>query len=434
MRAFLTLAALLVSLLFVPDWASAAAPRVLAVEFENDINPVTQDYVIGAIERAQEERYGAVVILLDTPGGLESAMRAIVKAELAARVPVIVYVYPQGARAASAGAFLAMGADVAAMAPGTNIGSATPIALGGERMSRDQRNKVVNDAAAYIRGLAREHGRNASWAERFVRRGSNLEAREALAEDVVDVVAPSLPVLLERIDGRRVQPKGFVLSTGGARVEMVEMSAWKRILDALIDPNLIVLLMSLGVLGITIEIMNPGLIFPGTFGAIALILGLFGLQVLPVSWAGVALILLAAALLAAEAFVVSHGALAVAGAVSFVFGALMLFDPAGPAYQVSLEVALAVGVTLALFVGVAVAKVVAVRRTRPQTGQEELIGQVGVVRERVDPRGLVFVHGELWRAQALDGPLDVGERVRVERVGDGLVLEVRRAGERAVLA
>ena len=433
LRAFSVVAALALTGLALAGDASAERPRVLAIEFENDVNPVTQDYVTDAIERAERGRYAAAVILTDTPGGLDSAMRAIIKKEVSARVPVVLYVYPQGARAASAGAFLAMAADVAAMAPQTNIGSSTPVDLGGEDIGDDLRAKVVNDAAALIGELAEEHGRNARWAEDFVRKGSNLGARKALEENVVDVVARDLPELLDKIDGRRTKPKGLVLRTGGAAVETLEMSLWKRVLDTLIDPNLIVLLMTIGALGITIEILNPGLIFPGTIGAISLVVGLFGLQVLPISWAGVLLLLLALAFLAAEAFVTSHGALALAGAVSFVFGALMLFDPAGDAYDVSVWVALAVGATLALVVGVAVTKIVAVRRTKPQTGEEELIGGVGVVRDALDPAGLVFVHGELWRARTGGEPIDVGERVRVERVGEGLVLEVSRLGEPAAV-
>ncbi len=406
---------------------------MLAAEFENDINPVTQDYLIGAIERGEEEGYDAVVLLVDTPGGLDSSMREIIKAELAAKVPVVLYVSPPGSRAASAGVFLAMAADVAAMAPQTNIGSSTPIAVGGAEIPDDLRKKVVNDAAAYIRELAEEHGRNGDWAERAVRQASNIGAQEALDIDVVDLVAADLPTLLEEIDGMRTRPKGLLLNTAGADVDRIEMSLWKRVLDTIVDPNIIVLLMSLGVLGITVEIFNPGLIFPGTVGAISLVVGLFGLQVLPVSWAGLLLLLLAAAFFAAEAFVASHGALALAGAASFVVGALMLFDPAGPDYQVSLSVALAVGGTMALLTAVVVGKIVQARRRPAQTGQEELVGEVGIVRSALQPGGLVFVHGEIWRARSGGDPIPAGAAVRVEGIEDGLVLEVSRADEPATV-
>lgn len=435
LRGFFSIVGLLVVALALSGAAGAQedTPRVLAVEFANDINPVTKDYLVDAIEKGERENFDAVVIELDTPGGLDSSMREIIKAQLAADVPVVVYVYPPGARAASAGVFITMAADVAAMAPGTNIGSSTPIAAGGGNIPSDLKRKVVNDAAAYIRALAEEHDRNADWAEKAVRQAANLPAREALALNVVDVIAPDLPTLLNDIDGMRIEPKGLVLHTAGAEIETVRMSLWKRILDTLIDPNIIVLLMSLGVLGITIEILNPGLIFPGTVGIISLIVGLFGLQVLPVSWAGVLLLLLAAAFFAAEAFVTSHGALALAGAVSFVVGALMLFDPAGPEYQVSIWVALAVGGTLAVLTAIAVTKVVQARRAPKRTGQEELIGEIGVVRRPLQPAGLVAVHGELWQARSNDGSIATGEQVRVEAIGDDLVLVVARVEDRAAV-
>lgn len=427
LRALPLLGALIFAALATASGALASErPRVLAVEFANDVNPVTQDYLTSAIDRANDEGYDAVVILTDTPGGLDSSMRAIIKKELASRVPVILYVSPPGSRAASAGVFLAMAADVAAMAPSTNIGSSTPISTSGKDIAKDLRRKVVNDAAAFIRELAEDHGRNGDWAERAVREASNLGAERALDENVVDVLAPDLPTLLERIDGMKTKPKGIELHTAGATIDVVEMSIWKRILDTLIDPNLIVLLMSIGLLGITVEVLNPGLIFPGTIGAISLILGLYGLQVLPVSAAGVLLLILAVGFFAAEAFVTAHGALALAGAASFVFGSLLLFDPAGDAYQVSLPVALAVGGTLAVLTALAVAKVVRVSRTRARTGQEELVGEAGVVRDSLVPNGLVFVHGELWRAVTAGPPLPSGTAVVVNRIGDDLTLDVSR--------
>jgi membrane-bound serine protease (ClpP class) len=431
----LVLAAVVLAALLVPAAAvGQERPRVLAAEFENDINPVTQDYLIGAIERGEEEGYDAVVILLDTPGGLDSSMREIIEAELAAEVPVVVYVAPPGSRSASAGVFITLAADVAAMAPQTNIGSSTPIAVGGGEIPEDLRKKVVNDAAAYIREIAEEHGRNGDWAERAVRQASNIGAQEALEIGVVDVVAPDLPALLEEIDGLRTQPKGLVLETSGGQVDRIQMSLWKRILDTIVDPNIIVLLMSLGVLGITVEIFNPGLIFPGTVGAISLIVGLFGLQVLPVSWAGLLLLLLAAGFFVAEAFVTSHGALALAGAASFVVGALMLFDPAGPDYQVSLSVALAVGGAMALITLLVVVKIVQARRRPAQTGQEELVGELGIVRSALQPSGLVFVHGEIWRAHTGGDPIPAGATIRVEAIEDGLVLVVRPVDELATVS
>jgi membrane-bound serine protease (ClpP class) len=404
--------------------------RVLAVEFDNDVNPVTADFVIDGIERANDENYDAVVILLDTHGGLASSMEDIYKKELERTdVPVIVYVSPEGAKAASAGVWIGQAADILAMAPQTNIGSSTPVSVGGEDIQEDLRRKVVNDAAASLREITREHGRNDRWADRAVRRASNLGAKEALKQNVIDVVAPTLRALLDQIDGRRTVPKGLVLNTAGAQIETVEMSFWQRILDTIIDPNLILILMSVGVLGITVELFNPGLIFPGTVGAISLIVGLFGLQVLPISWAGLLLMLLAAAFFTAELFVVSHGALSLAGAASFVLGSLLLFEPAGEAYEVSIWVVLAVAATLTGLIGVAFTKALQARRAPPHTGADELPDQIGVVRQTLDPEGFVFVNGELWRARSSNGPIHAGESVRVERVDDGLVLEVCQADE-----
>jgi membrane-bound serine protease (ClpP class) len=406
--------------------AHAATPRVLAVEFDNDVNPVTADYVIDEIDRANDDKYSAVVILLDTPGGLSEAMKDIYQAELASKIPVIVYVSPEGARAASAGVWIGQAADILAMAPQTNIGSSTPISIGGEDIQEDLRRKVVNDAAASLRTLAREHGRNAKWADAAVRRASNLGAREALQMNVIDVVAPTLPALLNEIDGRKTVPKGFVLDTAGAQVTTVHMPFWQRALDLLVDPNIIALMLSIGLIGLVVELWNPGLIFPGTVGAISLIVGLFGLQVLPISVAGVLLLLLAAGFFAAELFIPSHGALTVAGGVCFFIGALMLFDPAGEGYQVSTNVALAIAGTLVALMGFVAFKIVQVRRAPVVTGDSELIGQVGIVRQPLDPVGLVFVHGELWRARTDGEPVSPGEAVRIERLDDGLTLTVAR--------
>jgi membrane-bound serine protease (ClpP class) len=409
---------------------AGAAPsgRVLVAEFENDVNPVTQDYLLDAIDQAEQDGYAALVIEMDTPGGLGSSMRAIVKGILAATVPVVVYVAPAGASADSAGAVIGMAADVLAMAPQTNIGSSTPISVGGEDISKDLRRKVVNDAAAYIGELAREHGRNVAVAREMVTKATNLGAREALRRDVVDVVATDYEDLFRQIRGDRVEPKGLVLDVGSAtEVKRIKMSVWKSILDLLIDPNIIALMLSIGLIGIVVELWNPGLIFPGTVGAISLIVGLYGLQVLPVSVAGLLLMLLAAGFFVAEAFIVSHGALTLAGAITFVIGALLLFDPAGEAYQVSLPVAVAIAGTLSVLFGIALTKAAALRRSPPEVGAHRLVGVEGQVRGD----NLVFVDGELWRARTADGePLPAGGHVRVESVEqDALQLVVAASPE-----
>src|SRR6187551_3812172 len=292
-RALGTLLAAAAAALLLALPASGAAPRVLVVEFDNDVNPVTQDYLSDEMHRAERDGFAAVVIEMDTPGGLGSSMREIVKTMLAADVPVVVYVAPPGSSADSAGAVIGMAADVLAMAPQTNIGSSTPISIGGEDISKDLRRKVVNDAAAYIGELAREHDRNVPAAESMVRQATNLGAREALRKDVADVVARDYGSLFRQIDGFEPKTKDAVIHTPpGTTIERIEMSTWKRILDLLIDPNIVALMLSIGLIGLVVELWNPGLIFPGTVGAISLIVGLYGLQVLPVSAAGLLLMLL----------------------------------------------------------------------------------------------------------------------------------------------
>jgi membrane-bound serine protease (ClpP class) len=418
-------AAAAAALLLSATAAAAGMPRVLVVEFDNDVNPVTQEYLQEEMHRAEVEDYAAVVIEMDTPGGLGSSMREIVKTMLALKVPVVVYVAPPGSSADSAGAVIGQAADVLAMAPQTNIGSSTPVSLGGEDISDDLRRKIVNDAAAYIQELALEHGRNGKAARRMVTQAANYGAREALRLDVVDVIAPSVSQLLTEIDGTKTVPKELVLDTAGASVERTEMSFWKRALDLLIDPNVIALMLSIGLIGIVVELWNPGLVFPGTVGAISLIVGLYGLQVLPVSIAGLLLLVVSAGFFVAEAFIISHGALTVAGAITFVIGALMLFDPAGETYQVSLWTAIGIAGTLALLLGVALTRVARVARRPSEVGVTQLVGGEGVVRRA----GYVFVDGELWRARSEDGsPLVPGDHVRVESVEDGLELVVIGSG------
>jgi membrane-bound serine protease (ClpP class) len=402
--------------------AAPASGRVLVAEFHSDVNPVTRDFIVGSIHRGERDGDAAVVIEMDTPGGLGSSMRSIVKAILAAKVPVIVYVSPSGSSADSAGAVIGQAADVLALAPQTNIGSSTPITTNGQDFSKDLRRKIVNDAAAYIGELAREHGRNAALAERMVRQASNYGASDALRLHVIDAVAPTLPALLRQIDGQRTKPKGLVLHTAGASIDRVGMTFFQRARNLLIDPNLIELMLSIGLIGILVELWHPGLIFPGTVGAISLVLALYGLQVLPVSVAGIALLLLSFAFFAAEPFVMSHGALAVGGGVLFVLGSLILFDPAGPLFHVSLVVVIAIAATLTVLLGFALSRVVRARRLPAGAGPRLLVGEHGEVRRD----GFVFVAGELWRGRAVDGrTLVPGTDVTVEQVEDNLELVVR---------
>ncbi len=405
--------------------ADTAKPRVLAIRFGPDleVNPVTQDYVTHQISRAAKEGYAAAVILLDTPGGLSTSMKTIYTAELNAKLPVIVYVSPDGARAASAGVWISEAADVLAMAPTTNIGSSTPIDSSGQNLGSDLRRKVINDAAASLTALAAAHHRNTTWPALAVRKASNLTAAEALRMHVVDLVAPSLPALLDKLDGYRTKDaeRPYVLHLAGAQIDHVKPGFFTRLLNALIDPNIISLLFLAGIAGLGFEIFHPGIVLPGALGAVSLLTALFGFSVLPISWSGLALILLGVALLVIDAHVVSHGALTVSGLISLAVGMLMLFHNAPAPYHTSLPLVLSFTIALGAFWAFALTKAVQVRRRPVSVGPLRVVGSEAVVRAP----GQVFVEGELWRARREDGrDLVPGEHVQVESV-DGLELTVR---------
>jgi membrane-bound serine protease (ClpP class) len=414
------LLALFLVTLAVPARA-AAAPKVLAIHFTQDVNPVTQDWLNGQLGHAQSHGYSAAVILLDTPGGLEESMRKIVQRELSLRIPVVVYVTPGGARAASAGVWISEAADVLAMTPATNIGSSTPINGNGANIGSDLRRKVVNDAAASLRGLAKQHGRNAKWADSAVRVASNLTAEEALKINVIDLISPSLPALLRTIDGRVTVPRHFTMHTAGAQIVEVRPGFLTRFLSTLIDPNIISLLFLAGLAGLGFELFHPGVVIPGAFGAICMVCALFGFSVLPLSWAGLMLVLLGAALLVVDAHVTSHGALTLSGLVAMAFGLATLFHNAPAPYHVNIAVVVTVTVLLGGFWAIAVGKSVAARRQPVVVGPQEIVGMEGIVR----PGGRVFVRGELWRASS-DSPLREGDHVAVDRIGDSLTLDVHR--------
>ena len=415
------LIALFLLALVVPATAGAARPKVLAIHFVEDVNPVTQDWLNGQLDHAQSNGYSAAVILLDTPGGLEESMRKIVQKELSLRIPVVVYVTPEGARAASAGVWISQAADVLAMAPQTNIGSSTPINGNGQNIGSDLRRKVVNDAAASLRGLARTHGRNAKWADAAVRRASNLTAGEALKLNVIDLVSPSLPALLRTIDGRVTVPRHFTMHTAGAQIDQVKPGFLTRFLSTLIDPNIVSLLFLAGLAGLGFELFHPGVVIPGAFGAICMLCALFGFSVLPLSWAGLMLVLLGAALLVIDTHVTSHGALTLSGLVAMAFGLATLFHNAPAPYHMNTAVIVTVTVLLGGFWAIAVGKSMKARRQPVTVGPEEIVGMEGVVR----PGGKVFVRGETWRAQS-DERLRAGDHVEVDAIADGLTLDVHR--------
>ena len=426
---FWALLASLAAALAVPALASAspAHPRVLAIHFELEVNPVTSSYLDHELDRAQKDGYDAAVIVIDTPGGLSESMRKIVKTEIASKIPVITYVSPSGARSASAGVWITEASDIAAMAPATNIGSSTPIDSSGQNLGSDLRRKVINDAVASLTSLMRFHGRNEAWAAEAVRKASNLDDTQAKEMNVVDVLAPTLPALLDKIDGRKTVGKNFTLHTANAQIDNVEPGFFTRLLNALIDPNIIPLLFLAGIAGIGFEIFHPGVVLPGALGAVSLLLALFGFSVLPISWAGFALLLLGVALLVIDAHVVTHGALTVAGLISLVVGSLLLFHNAPSPYNhVNVPVLTAFAIGLGLIWVFALTKAVQVRRSPVTVGPQTMVGEVGEAR-RDD---LVFVNGELWRAQtAGDEPLRPGQRVRVASIGPELTLVVEPVRE-----
>jgi membrane-bound serine protease (ClpP class) len=423
------LLAALSMMLVVPAVSSAAPAPVATIEIEGVISPVTLRLVGLAIDRAQAEKAQALIIQLDTPGGLERSMRAIVQRMMNAEVPVVVYVGPTGARAASAGVFITMAAHVAAMAPATNIGAASPVAMGGNA-DKTMMKKVENDAAAFIRTVATERGRNADWAEKAVRDAVAITERDALKLKVIDLIADSVPDLLEKIDGRMIKlPKGTVtLATKGAPVRPIEIGFRDRFLNIITDPNVAYVLMMLGMLGLFFELSNPGVILPGVIGGISLILAFFAFQSLPINYAGLLLILFGIVLLIAEIKIVSHGILAIGGIVSMSLGSLMLFDAPEVGFRVSWWViGPTVAATAGLFLFVVTAGVRALGRP-PTTGAEGLVGQTATVRERLGPEGQVMVSGEIWRAVAEGEPLEPGAQVRIIAV-DGLTLKVAKAAQ-----
>jgi len=407
--------------------ASSSKPKVLVIHFGLEVNPVTSSYVDHQLHHAEDGHYNAAVIVLDTPGGLSESMRTIVKNEIGLRVPVIVYVSPSGSRAASAGVWITEAADIAAMAPATNIGSSTPIDSSGQNLGSDLRRKVINDAVASLTSLMRYHHRNAAWAAAAVRKASNLDEQRAKRMNVIDVLAPTLPALLNKIDGRKTVGKNFVLHTAGAELVQVHPGFFTRLLNALIDPNIIPLLFLAGIAGIGFEIFHPGVVLPGALGGVSLLLALFGFAVLPISWAGLALLILGAALLVIDAHVTSHGALTVSGLISMVVGSLLLFHNAPAPYNnVNTPLVIAFAVAVGGFWAIAISKAVAVRRSPVSVGPQTIVGEIGEAR-RDD---LVFVHGELWRARPRDGsPLRPGQRIRVAGVGADLSLDVEHVAD-----
>ena len=416
--------------LFIPaGWVLASSHQaqadnsVMIIEVDGPISPGTASFLTRGLKEAKATNAALVVIRLDTPGGLGSSMRTMVKGITNSEVPVVVYVSPTGAGAASAGVLITVSAHIAAMAPGTNIGAAHPVSVGGQDIQKTMSEKVVNDMASYGRGIAKEKGKNEEWVERAIRESVSITADEALEKNVIDLVARDMDDLLRQLDGREV-----TLTTGKVTLKTSDLkkihyqSGFRdKLLNAISDPNMVWFLMIIGLAGLYFEFSHPGAIFPGVIGAISLILFFFSIQTLPVNYTGLLLIILAIILFIAEIKITSYGILSIGGVISFTLGSIMLFEDVGVSLKLMLPTIILIS---GFFVGVSYLAFRAYR-TKPQSGMEGLIGEVGVVKERIDPEGKVFVHGELWRAIARE-KIEPDEKVEVEDM-QGLVLKVRKA-------
>lgn len=421
--AFIIVSAALLSL----SSAAFGAGEIFHLTLNGSINPVSRDIIKNAITQAEQAHAELLIIELNTPGGLGESMRDIVMAELASTVPIVVFVGPAGARAASAGAIITLAADIAAMAPGTNIGAAHPVELigtGGGSESKTMTEKVTNDAVAFAKSIAQERGRNVDWAEKAVRESSSLTAQEALDQGVIDLIADNLPDLLKKLDGYTLKD-GRVIHTAGKPVVEIHPSLRERLLGYLADPNIVYVLFIIGLYGIIYEFFHPGIGFGLVVGGICLTLAFFGLQILPVNVVGVILILFGVGLMILDAFTPTHGILTSGGVVSLLIGSFTLFNIPNRTVGLSwVTIVITVGTVTALFVFI-ISKALLIQRKVPVTGRIGLIGEIGTARTPLDPTGKVFVHGEYWDARTADGTIEPGERVVVERV-EGRTLIVRR--------
>jgi membrane-bound serine protease (ClpP class) len=430
LRVYFFLSLLLAGASVLAQSKNASTPHVDLIAIDGSINPAVDDFIRESIVRSKSNGAGALIIQLDTPGGLLTSTRTIVKELLGAPVPVIVYVAPSGAGAGSAGVFITMAAHIAAMAPGTNIGAAHPVAGGGQEVKGVMGEKIENFTASFSESIAQKRGRNTEWAIQAVRKSVAITEKEALKIKVIDVVAKDINDLLEQVHGRKVDIDGgkHELALKGARVERYEMSLKQKVLNTIADPNIAYLLMMAGLLGLYMEFAHPGVIFPGVAGAICLLLAFASLQLLPINYTGLALVVLGIGLLIGEAFYPSFGVLGIGGIASLTLGSLLLFDTPLSDFGVDRTIVFTAVGTLGSFVLAVSYLVFRSQKEKPTLGIEGLIGEVGVVREKLSPTGRVFVHGEHWKAEA-DNEIDVDEKVEVMGI-EGMVLKVRRAAQR----
>jgi membrane-bound serine protease (ClpP class) len=413
---------------FVSPIPSQEKAPVFTIEVDAIINPATAKFIVDSIDQATQQGAQCLIIQLDTPGGLMESMRMIVKKELASTIPIIVYVAPGGARAASAGVFVTLAANIAVMAPGTHIGAAHPVTLGGGegKESKTMTEKIVNDTVAFIKNIAKARGRNVDWAEKAVVKSVSITDEEAVKLHVVDFISPDVPTLLTQIDGKVVKFNGATrtLQTKGVHPQPIQMSWRDKLLDIISNPTIAYIFLMLGIYGIFFELSSPGAILPGVVGGIFLILAFYALHMLPVNYAGLALIFFGIILFIAEIKVVSHGLLGVGGVISLFLGSMMLFRSPVEYMRVSLSVIIPAVLVSAAFFIFAVSRAINARLKKPTTGMEGLIGEVGVVSVPISPEGKVSVHGEFWNAIS-DQHLEMGDKAQVIGVAN-LKLKVKK--------
>lgn len=410
----------------IGGYAQEKAP-VLMIEVDGIINPATAKFITNSIDEAIQQNVQCLIIELDTPGGLMESMRLIVKKMLTSTVPIIVYVAPRGARAASAGVFITMAANIAVMAPSTHIGAAHPVSLGEGKENKTMSEKIINDTVSYIKTIAKSRGKNVDWAEKAVTKSVSITEEEAVKLNVVDFISPDIQDLLAKIDGKIIKLEGGItrtLHTRGLQPRSVQMSWRYRLLDIISNPTIAYILLMLGIYGVFFELSNPGAILPGVVGGIFLILAFYSLQMLPVNFAGLALILFAVILFIAEIKVMSHGLLAIGGIISLFLGSLMLIESPADYMRISLSVIIPAVLVSAAFFVFAVTMAVRARLKKPTTGAEGLLGEIGVVATSLTPEGKISIHGEFWNAVS-DRPVEKGEKVKVIGI-DNLVLKVKK--------
>ena len=426
---FIFSALFLLLLAFWPHQGRPQSSEIYIINVSDAIGPGVADFIKSGIQKANDDRAACAIIQLNTPGGLADSMRDIVMAILGSQVPIVVYVAPGGARAASAGVMITIAADIAAMAPGTNIGAAHPVGVGGKKIDKTMSEKVVNDMVAHVKSVAEKRGRNTEWVERAVRESVSATETEALQENIIDIIAKDLDDLIRQINGRKVADKG-VLVLNDVKRTVLEEGLRTKILKTISDPNIAYILLMIGLAGLYFELSHPGAIFPGVIGGISLVLAFFALQTLPVNYAGFLLIFLALVFFIMELKITSYGLLSIAGVVSFLLGSIMLFEGSSPDFRVSWRVILpTVGLVSGFFVVVA-GIVFKAQVSKPQTGADGLAGKLGVAKSDIDPEGKVLVHGELWRAVSVE-PIARGTRVRVIGIS-GLELKVEAEKEEKV--